>query len=63
MSRSASGSTKAKNTIVATPAEKKLGQRIAPSRCDIGRGGWSNRRLREVGHCAGFAGGLDSDQT
>src|SRR5690606_21671270 len=42
MSRSSSGSTKAKNTMVATPAAKKLGQRIAPTRCTIGRGGWSN---------------------
>src|SRR3546814_20577456 len=41
MSRSSSGSTKAKNTMVATPAAKKLGQRIAPTRCTIGRGGWS----------------------
>jgi hypothetical protein len=39
MSRRASGSTKAKNTIVATPAAKKLGQRMAPTRCAIGRGG------------------------
>src|SRR3546814_3196315 len=43
MSRSMSGSTKAKNTIVATPAAKKLGHRIAPTRCAIGRGGWSKR--------------------
>src|SRR5690349_15006843 len=42
MSRSSSGSTKAKNTIVATPAAKKLGHTIAPTRCTSGRGGWSN---------------------
>src|SRR5689334_5470875 len=41
MSRSARGSTKAKNSIVATPAAKKEGHRIAPMRCAIGRGGWS----------------------
>src|SRR6478736_87784 len=41
MSASASGSTKAKNSIVATPAAKKDGHRIAPTRCAIGRGGWS----------------------
>src|SRR5690348_1429586 len=41
MSASASGSTKAKNSIVATPAAKKEGHRIAPTRCAIGRGGWS----------------------
>jgi hypothetical protein len=33
MSRNAIGSTKAKNTIVATPAAKKLGHAIAPMRC------------------------------
>src|SRR5690242_6095348 len=41
MSRSCSGSTKAKKSIVATPAAKNDGHRIAPMRCAIGRGGWS----------------------
>src|SRR5690606_37664532 len=45
MSRSISGSTKAENTIVATPAAKKLGHRMAPTRCAIGRGGWSKSGL------------------
>ena len=39
MSRSISGSISAKHTIVATPAAKKLGHRIAPSRCASERGG------------------------
>jgi hypothetical protein len=39
MSRSAMGSTRAKNTMVATPAAKKLGQRMAPRRWASGRGG------------------------
>ena len=58
MSRSASGSTKAKNTIVATPAAKKLGHRIAPMRCASGRGGWSKRgaaKSRVHGVAAGGA--------
>ena len=38
-SRNTKGSTNAKNTIVATPAAKKLGHKIAPTRCDNGRGG------------------------
>src|SRR4029079_16553130 len=41
MSRSDSGSTKAKKSIVATPAAKNEGHKIAPMRCAIGRGGWS----------------------
>src|SRR5699024_1538999 len=41
MSRSVSGSTMAKNTIVAMPAAKNDGQRMAPMRWARGRGGKS----------------------
>ncbi len=44
MSRRVSGSTKMKNTTVATAAEKNDGHRIAPRRCASGLGGGSDAR-------------------
>ena len=58
MSRNASGSTKAKKTIVATPAAKKLGQSDRPQPLRDRSRRMVEPRLGEVGHCTGFAGAL-----